>query len=57
MINMTYDPVLGVRYTFDKEQPVSQQATSTNNTNTSKTLKDIERMRVKQILRNNTKHK
>ncbi len=57
MINMTYDPVLGVHYTFDEEQPVSQQATNTNNTNTSKTLKDIERMRVKQILRNNTKQK
>ena len=54
---MSYDPILGVRYTFDKEQPTLQQTTNVKNTKAAQIKKELEQVRVKQALRNNTKQK
>ena len=55
MINMTYNPITGVRYTFDKGQPKSQETVIKNNPIDAQ--KEIEQTRAKQLHRNNTKQK
>ncbi len=57
MINMIYDVVLGVRYTFDDGQPLSDTPTNAINTSATKAKTDFKQVRAKQILRNNIKQK
>lgn len=54
MIEMTYDPILGVRYTFTEEQP---QKTIIEQTKVGLRFAREKSMTTKRVRRNNTKQK